>query len=541
VTEKREGGGVHWSMDSDSLKHAPRGYLSEESKRKFTLTAGILGAVFFFGQMLIPFVLMMIMMPAMMFGGAMDFSMIDLRSAEAWKNQIWTVSRNVGHPGRPSGGIVIRSLAEGADAKPVERGTVPVESAWLLAAPDRLWVISDRTVRFITDAGLSEPLVTDPVNVILRPFLYKGAPALIQRTPDGLILLTLGKEGWRQETSLHLGTDEFEPKTWDVRVLPVGDWLHVFRNIDGTIYHRARDATWTSVTTSGRSWSAILIGDRPVVFSQADGPSFSVRATRLEKGKWEPYFSHDVPGMMRDIGVVSTGPDRFSLLAQGFPGSLRIYDVVDGKVVGERKAGKGFPFPGFFMGFFVLIQGGSLVAPLLLAVILSGQMARHRVTDFGAGDQKLPFGSLTRRAFAQLIDSAIEVGPMMIPGFLMMSSFEDVAMSPQGMLKTFGLMGLGFVWVAFTFVLFSWTEGRTGWTPGKGLMGIRVVGIDLQPCGFGRALVRNLLKFADGFMNFLVGILVSALSENWQRVGDMAARTVVVRADAYRALRNPRF
>jgi len=41
--------------------------------------------------------------------------------------------------------------------------------------------------------------------------------------------------------------------------------------------------------------------------------------------------------------------------------------------------------------------------------------------------------------------------------------------------------------------------------------------------------VRNLLKFADGFFNFMVGLLVSALSENWQRVGDMAARTVVVR------------
>jgi uncharacterized RDD family membrane protein YckC len=60
-------------------------------------------------------------------------------------------------------------------------------------------------------------------------------------------------------------------------------------------------------------------------------------------------------------------------------------------------------------------------------------------------------------------------------------------------------------------------------------MGIRVLGTDLHPCGFGRALVRNLLKFIDGFFNFMVGILLSALSENWQRLGDMAARTVVVR------------
>jgi uncharacterized RDD family membrane protein YckC len=40
--------------------------------------------------------------------------------------------------------------------------------------------------------------------------------------------------------------------------------------------------------------------------------------------------------------------------------------------------------------------------------------------------------------------------------------------------------------------------------------------------------VRNLLKFVDGFFYFLVGILLVALTENRQRLGDLAARTVVV-------------
>ncbi len=62
------------------------------------------------------------------------------------------------------------------------------------------------------------------------------------------------------------------------------------------------------------------------------------------------------------------------------------------------------------------------------------------------------------------------------------------------------------------------------------VVGIRVIGTDLRPCGFGRALVRNLLKFIDGFFNFMVGILLTALSENCQRLGDMAANTIVVDA-----------
>jgi uncharacterized RDD family membrane protein YckC len=60
------------------------------------------------------------------------------------------------------------------------------------------------------------------------------------------------------------------------------------------------------------------------------------------------------------------------------------------------------------------------------------------------------------------------------------------------------------------------------------VVGIRVLGTDLQPCGFGRAFLRNLLTLVDGFFSFLVGALLVALTENWQRLGDMAARTIVV-------------
>jgi uncharacterized RDD family membrane protein YckC len=77
-------------------------------------------------------------------------------------------------------------------------------------------------------------------------------------------------------------------------------------------------------------------------------------------------------------------------------------------------------------------------------------------------------------------------------------------------------------------VAFSYFEGRFGKTPGKWLLGIRVLGTDLQPCGFWLALLRNLLTFADGFFNFLVGALLVALTESWQRLGDLAARTIVV-------------
>jgi uncharacterized RDD family membrane protein YckC len=102
-----------------------------------------------------------------------------------------------------------------------------------------------------------------------------------------------------------------------------------------------------------------------------------------------------------------------------------------------------------------------------------------------------------------------------------------VESGPSFPLVFFGLFIGAFLWVLLVLVAFSYFEGRFGKTPGKRLLGIRVVGTDLRPCGFWRALLRNLLTFADGFFNFLVGALLVALTESWQRLGDLAARTIV--------------
>jgi uncharacterized RDD family membrane protein YckC len=88
------------------------------------------------------------------------------------------------------------------------------------------------------------------------------------------------------------------------------------------------------------------------------------------------------------------------------------------------------------------------------------------------------------------------------------------------------VMGAGALGAA---MILSWMEGRWGWSPGKRLMGIRVLGVDLKPCGFGRALLRTLMILADGQFFWVVAMLVAAITQNRQRVGDVIARTVVVR------------
>lgn len=73
-------------------------------------------------------------------------------------------------------------------------------------------------------------------------------------------------------------------------------------------------------------------------------------------------------------------------------------------------------------------------------------------------------------------------------------------------------------------------EGSFGRTVGKAVVGVAVVGEDGSRCTYRAAAVRTALRFVDWFpVAYLVGILSIRLTERRQRVGDVAANTVVVR------------
>lgn len=77
-------------------------------------------------------------------------------------------------------------------------------------------------------------------------------------------------------------------------------------------------------------------------------------------------------------------------------------------------------------------------------------------------------------------------------------------------------------------------QGFTGWTLGKLITGIRTVGEDGQVAGPVKCLVRWLLWIVDGFPYFLplVGFIVGLTTVGHRRVGDMVAKTFVVRSSS---------
>jgi uncharacterized RDD family membrane protein YckC len=86
----------------------------------------------------------------------------------------------------------------------------------------------------------------------------------------------------------------------------------------------------------------------------------------------------------------------------------------------------------------------------------------------------------------------------------------------------------------FYFVFFE-TVWR-GRSPGKWLVGLGVTRADGLPVSFGASLVRNLLRSVDVLpTSYLVGLVSMLVTPRCQRLGDLAADTVVIRYDRPRA------
>lgn len=150
---------------------------------------------------------------------------------------------------------------------------------------------------------------------------------------------------------------------------------------------------------------------------------------------------------------------------------------------------------------------------------------RYRVETPEGIDLILRPASLVPRALAFAIDLAIR-------GLVLLVMFVVLALLGQ-----FG-MGLGaillFLVTWWYMVLFEvLNQGRS---PGKQLLGLRVVHDDGTPVGWAASLTRNLLRFVDILpFGYTLGILSCLSHPAFKRLGDLAAGTLVVYRDEFPA------
>ena len=103
-----------------------------------------------------------------------------------------------------------------------------------------------------------------------------------------------------------------------------------------------------------------------------------------------------------------------------------------------------------------------------------------------------------------------------------------------GSMNTFSVFS--FVSSLFAVILISFLygfilEGWRGQTLGKMALGIMVVKEDGKSCDYPAAFLRNILRIIDALpFAYILGLIVIALTKRRQRIGDIVAKTVVVKA-----------
>ena len=130
-----------------------------------------------------------------------------------------------------------------------------------------------------------------------------------------------------------------------------------------------------------------------------------------------------------------------------------------------------------------------------------------------------------RRVIATIVDGVVIGAIVGIMSFFFGSTAVE---DGQASASVSGLPALFSFVLAFGYYILM--EGYLGQTLGKMLVGIKVVREDTGGIpGLKAAAIRTVLRIVDGFLSYLVAFVTVLASQKNQRLGDMAAHTLVVR------------
>ena len=127
--------------------------------------------------------------------------------------------------------------------------------------------------------------------------------------------------------------------------------------------------------------------------------------------------------------------------------------------------------------------------------------------------------------FLRCLDGLIDVIVLFFLGFVI------ALFTSQTTSDGFELHGLpAFLWWLSGFIYYVAFESKLGATPGKLLLGLRVVKTDGTACDTKAAVIRTFCRIIDHLL--IIGILIILFSKRNQRLGDHLANTVVLKVSA---------
>ncbi|HEX8805925.1 MAG TPA: RDD family protein [Candidatus Aquilonibacter sp.] len=135
------------------------------------------------------------------------------------------------------------------------------------------------------------------------------------------------------------------------------------------------------------------------------------------------------------------------------------------------------------------------------------------------------------RFLAVAIDLAIQIAVLLLLAWAVSSTHVHAPRGGGRLVYNLWLAG----WVALLFLIFNgyfifFETLWNGQTPGKRLLGIRVVRDGGYPVDFMASLIRNLIRVGEMVLGFYaISAIVAVLSPLNKRIGDLAAGTIVIR------------
>jgi uncharacterized RDD family membrane protein YckC len=142
------------------------------------------------------------------------------------------------------------------------------------------------------------------------------------------------------------------------------------------------------------------------------------------------------------------------------------------------------------------------------------------------------------RFMAALVDTAIILILQIVVNLtmvLLLGNLLGLDLGSAWITAVFGLISFALLWGYYIFFEMLWN----GQTPGKRLVGLRVLRSDGTPITLTESIIRNLVRFVDFLPLFYgLGVVVMFVNAQSRRLGDLAAGTLVVRDRADLTLDN---
>jgi len=147
------------------------------------------------------------------------------------------------------------------------------------------------------------------------------------------------------------------------------------------------------------------------------------------------------------------------------------------------------------------------------------------------------FATIMQRFLAQVVDALVAFGVFYFAGMQVARRFGGLTDTGFEMTGRPAALAIG-ITAAVLLTYYVFAEALAGATLGKVAVGIRVLNAsDAGRLTYRQALVRNLLRFVDALAIYLVGAIVIMVTSRRQRLGDLAAGSIVMHSETSRVSR----